>query len=496
MRLIDYVKLMRKIIFIILFLVVAVSAALAVDFSGSKDAIKRFCSAPGMTRAHVGFCVMDLETGEMKVAYCERDSFIPASVTKLVTSATTMKAQPDGFSFITTVACRGSVDDNGTLKGDLVVRASLDPTVESRFFKEHPSFIAGCLRAVKRCGIKKIEGRVVVDNTIYRENPVPDAWEDPDVAEDYGAGLFAMNYADNQALIKYDSTADSFRLLDVTPKCAFGALDNRVRVVAAKSVLKLRFFRKKNSETLRISGSMSRRTKPHTYRTTMSDAHRAFVNALTDSLTAHGVEVVGHEHERHHHEETIMFYSSPLLDDIVRSLLYRSDNMYAEAVLRGNSVGFDKTITRKHSLKKERHILKEWDVELSHVNLYDGSGLSQSNHFTPVFLASTLRAAYLDPKLGKRFSALLPVCGRDGTVRRLLKDTRLDGRIALKSGSMNAVQSYAGYFPADEPRYAVVLMANKFTCSHSDIRKLIETLLLGVLAEPSAEPPADESNES
>lgn len=492
MRLIDYVKLMRKIIFIILSLVVAVSAASAVDFSGSKDAIKRFCSAPGMTRAHVGFCVMDLETGEMKVAYCERDSFIPASVTKLVTSATTMKAQPDGFSFITTVACRGSVDDNGTLKGDLVVRASLDPTVESRFFKEHPSFIAGCLRAVKRCGIKKIEGRVVVDKTIYRENPVPDAWEDPDVAEDYGAGLFAMNYADNQALIKYDSTADSFRLLDVTPKCAFGALDNRVRVVAAKSVLKLRFFRKKNSETLRVSGSMSRRTKPHTYRTTMSDAHRAFVNALTDSLTAHGVEVVGREHERHHHEETIMFYSSPMLDDIVRSLLYRSDNMYAEAVLRGNSVGFDKAITRKHSLKKERHILKEWDVDLSNVNLYDGSGLSRSNHFTPVFLASTLRAAYLDPKLGKRFSALLPVCGCDGTVRRLLKDTRLDGRIALKSGSMNAVQSYAGYFPADEPRYAVVLMANKFTCSHSDIRKLIETLLLGVLAEP----PADESNES
>ncbi len=483
---------MRKFIFVILTIVAAVLTATAVDFSGSKDAIKRFCTARGMTRAHVGLCVMDLQTGELKVAYCERDSFIPASVTKLVTSATTMKAQPDGFSFITTVACCGSVDDNGTLKGDLVVRASLDPTVESRFFKEHPSFIAGCLRAVKRCGIKKIEGRVVVDNTIYRENPVPDAWEDPDVAEDYGAGLFALNYADNQALLKFETTADSFRLVDVTPKCAFGALDNRARIVSAKSAAGLRFFRKKNSETLRISGSMSRRNKPYTYRTTMSDAHRAFVNALTDSLAAHGVEVEGHNHERHHGEETIMFYSSPLLDDIVKSLLYRSDNMFAEAVLRGNSVGFNKTITRKHSLKKERHILKEWHVDLDHVNLYDGSGLSRSNHFTPIFLASTLRAAYLDPKLGKRFSALLPVCGRDGTVRRLLKDTRLDGRIALKSGSMNAVQSYAGYFPADEPRYAVVLMANKFTCSHSDIRKLIETLLLGVLAEP----PADESNES
>ena len=182
-----------------------------------------------------------------------------------------------------------------------------------------------------------------------------------------------------------------------------------------------------------------------------------------------------------------MVYSSPLLDDIVKSLLYRSDNMFAEAVLRANSVGFDKTITRKHSLKKERHILKDWHVDLSHVNLYDGSGLSRSNHFTPVFLASTLRAAYLDPKLGKRYSALLPVCGRNGTVRRLLCDTRLDGRIALKSGSMNAVQSYAGYFPADEPRYAVVLMANRFTCSHSDIRRLIELLLLDVFDEKSAD---------
>ena len=131
---------MRKYIFIILTCIVAVLTASAVDFSGSADAIKRFCSARGMKRAHVGLCVMDLQTGEMKVAYCERDSFIPASVTKLVTSATTMKAQPEGFSFITTVACRGRVVD-GTLKGDLVVRGSLDPTIESRFFKKHPSFI-------------------------------------------------------------------------------------------------------------------------------------------------------------------------------------------------------------------------------------------------------------------------------------------------------------------------------------------------------------------
>ena len=477
---------MRKYIFIILICIVAVLKASAVDFSGSADAIKRFCSARGMKRAHVGLCVMDLQTGEMKVAYCERDSFIPASVTKLVTSATTMKAQPEGFSFITTVACRGRVVD-GTLKGDLVVRGSLDPTIESRFFNKHPSFIEQCLRAVSRCGITKIEGRVVVDNTIYHENPVPDDWEDPDVAEDYGAGLFALNYADNQALLKFETTADHLCLVDVTPKCSFGALDNRVRIVGAKSATRLRFFRKKNSETLRITGSMPRQSKPYTYRSTMSDAHRAFVNALTDSLVAHGVEVGGHKHERHHHEETIMVYSSPLLDDIVKSLLYRSDNMFAEAVLRANSVGFDKTITRKHSLKKERHILKNWHVDLSHVNLYDGSGLSRSNHFTPVFLASTLRAAYLDPKLGKRYSALLPVCGRNGTVRRLLCDTRLDGRIALKSGSMNAVQSYAGYFPADEPRYAVVLMANRFTCSHSDIRRLIELLLLDVFDEKTAD---------
>lgn len=96
----------------------------------------------------------------------------------------------------------------------------------------------------------------------------------------------------------------------------------------------------------------------------------------------------------------ILSYESPVLPEILKSLLFRSDNMYAESVQRklGESIYGDPQ--REYGEKAVTKIVEQWGINMDKVTLYDGSGLSRTNRMTPLFLASVLRSAALDWQTG------------------------------------------------------------------------------------------------
>ena len=65
-------------------------------------------------------------------------------------------------------------------------------------------------------------------------------------------------------------------------------------------------------------------------------------------------------------------------------------------------------------------------------------------------------------------------------MKKLLRDTRLAGRIVLKSGSMKGVLCYAGYRIADDgrPTHAIVVMVNSHSCPTARLRNAIGDFLL------------------
>ena len=83
------------------------------------------------------------------------------------------------------------------------------------------------------------------------------------------------------------------------------------------------------------------------------------------------------------------------------------------------------------------------------------------------------------------YVSLFPKVGVDGTVKKLLCGTPLEGRLVLKSGSMKGVYCYAGYLIGDSglPTHTVVIMINGFTCSRAAVKKGIESFLLDRFAE-------------
>ena len=59
-------------------------------FSYAGMGISRFVSLPELRSASVGFCIMDIETGEIVSSYDSQRLLLPASALKLLTSATVL----------------------------------------------------------------------------------------------------------------------------------------------------------------------------------------------------------------------------------------------------------------------------------------------------------------------------------------------------------------------------------------------------------------------
>ncbi len=447
-----------------------------------NSAINRFVNSKAMTGATVGICVMDIQSGRTVASYNLERQLTPASVMKLVTSAAALKQFTQNYHFRTRLKITGQVDEDGVLNGDVIVEGSIDPTLDSKHFADRTTFVSAAVDNIKFWGIKAINGSIRAEEKIQPHNAVPKEWLDEDVAEDYGAGVHSLNYNDNLFSFIVDTSTGRAVVVDTVPHLSSLQIENRM-TVAKRGRFSPIIHRKKNSNKVTLSGALRRMNEPIEAITTMPHPAEGLCADLKETLEGEGIPV--REKSVHTDGETtqIMSYESPVLPEILRSLLYRSDNMYAESMQRklGEVVNGDPT--RENGAKMVTKIVKQWEISTDKVSLYDGSGLSRSNKLTPLFLASVLRSAARDWQTGDLFPTLVPRAGVDGTVRNLLKGTSLAGNIALKSGSMTGVRSYAGYFPATKPRYAVVLMTNNYHCNYEQLFVAIQQLMLGMFED-------------
>lgn len=450
--------------------------------SGSFDkAISRFCQSNAMRNAQVGICVVDLKSGEVVGESAMNEAITPASVMKIVTSATALKTLSEAYHFQTTVNYDGYIDHNGVLHGNLIVNGGMDPTMDSRHFPDQESFISGCISEMKRIGLTKIEGKIFIDESVSPDPAVPMQWEDADVVEYYGSGVHAINYLDNEFSLVVDLSGRRAAVIDTVPHLSELKIVNNVMIGGKAYSPSL--SRKKNSNVLYMGGNVRRQSEPVELWTTMPHPADALYNDLVETLAYEGITVENGTIDNRGVSYPLYTHLSPALPEIIKSLLTRSDNMYAEAVLRALALNDTTFATREMAVNCERRILEDWGIDTQSITIYDGSGLSRANNITPAFLANVLAHMANDEAYSELFPSLFPVAGENGTVKKLLKNSPLKGKMALKSGSMTGVQCYAGYYPAEHPQYAVVMMANKFRCTHDALKKAIETLFEGMFAD-------------
>lgn len=209
----------------------------------------------------------------------------------------------------------------------------------------------------------------------------------------------------------------------------------------------------------------------------VSNPAAVFDSKMKKTLAANGITLVGNEMPQTK-RKLLAEHISPPIDDIMRSCMRRSDNMFAEAFLRTYAKVNKQEATPAKGAQMEMDYWRRQGLDMKSVNVVDGSGLSRQNRLTAKFMGQMLEkmAGNVD------YVSYFPLAGQEGTLRSFLKSTDLDSYIALKTGSMNGIQCYAGY-KLDynfAPTHVVVVMINNMSAARASVRKEVEKMLLSI----------------
>jgi D-alanyl-D-alanine carboxypeptidase/D-alanyl-D-alanine-endopeptidase (penicillin-binding protein 4) len=105
-------------------------------------------------------------------------------------------------------------------------------------------------------------------------------------------------------------------------------------------------------------------------------------------------------------------------------------------------------------------------ISIPDLVIENGSGLSRSERITAAGLAAVLADAWRSP-YRPEFQASLPLSAVDGTLRRKFRDPEMEGRVRMKTGSLQGVSALAGYVTAASGRtYVAVIILNHPGAEH------------------------------
>lgn len=218
-------------------------------------------------------------------------------------------------------------------------------------------------------------------------------------------------------------------------------------------------------------------------KSSVKDPAGVFAARLRSRLAMNGIPVDQLVIDPGRHRELLLRHRSLPIDEIMRSCMMRSDNQFAEALLRTLSRQSDGDGSTANGAETELKYWRKHRAPVDGVKIVDGSGLSRTNRMTARFMSHLLGEMSSDPW----YASFFPLAGQEGTLRKFMAGTPLEGYLAMKTGSMRGIQCYAGYLLDDDyaPTHSIVVMFNNMS-NRADSRAALADLLSALFIPDAA----------
>ncbi len=461
-------------------------------FSFSQSALEQFVNHPALKHASVGVSVTDLETGRSILSHNVDQSLTPASVLKVVTTATALEILGEQFRYKTEVA----LDSNDPTR--ILVIGSGDPTLGSEAFGDHPeTFFTVAADALRKALPSDREYSIYVVDDLFGYNGISPEWTWIDMGNYYAAGAYGISIFDNSYKLFFDTTDRNScpKILRTEPEMKLLAFRNELTLNTTGRDNGYIYGVPFSNERI-LRGNIPEGRKAFSIKGDIPDPGLLLGETLATYLRAAGIQVKKVETAREdylsgvcgsdqsvHYRKGKVFLTqvSPPLKDIIREVNVESNNHYAEHLIRTLGVKNRRNMEKDALEAGIAAILDIWKskgLEVSSLQMHDGCGLAPQNAVSPQLLTDLLVYMHTRSNHAPLFFNSLPKAGQEGTLASFLKNTRLSGRIAAKSGSIGGVQCYAGYLIDGNKKYAFTVMVNKFNGTRPQVRSAIEQLLL------------------
>lgn len=463
--------------------------------------VETFQASPAARFGTVALSVRRVRDGEEVIGYNARQSLPSASTLKLITTATAMLVLGASYSYTTALEYDGTIKDS-VLTGSLYIRGTGDPSLGSWRFPNYydlPTLLTSWSKAVRAAGIRRIQGTVVGDASLYTDLTTPDTWPFGDLGNYYGTSLSALTINENLYRVFFrpgKSIGDPASVVRTDPILPYLSFRNTVTTDAANTGDQVNIYGAPFQNQQWLTGKVPLGEPANEFSVKGALPDPAFFAAyqLQEQLLRDAIPISGPPLSvggglpaslpSTGPRTVLSQHRSPSLTELIQQTNFQSINLYAEALLRTTALTLDKTVrSTDASLATVAAFWKNKGVNLDGFRIRDGSGLSAVGALTADNMTGILSAMGRE-KVFPSFMETIPVVGQTGTVRSLARGTPAAGRIRAKSGSIEGVRAYAGYFMTDDgERMSFCLLINKFTPNQKrTVTSEIEKILVKMVA--------------
>jgi len=449
---------------------------------------------PAVSRGLISARIDSLRTGETIYAKNADKLVMPASNMKIVTMTVAAEKLGWNFTYETRLEATGTITD-GILNGDLVVVGGGDPTILTNDGGPAPLF-AEWAAALRKAGIKRVNGRIIGDDSYFDDETLGMGWSWDDMVFGYSAPISGLSYNENQVVARITPGAkpgDPAKV-ELSPAAGHGlALTSQVvtqaRPADAAPDARLRaavsFDRLFGQNTLVVRGTIPVGIAPAVQTVSVNNPTLFFVESLRLGLLDSGIIVRDGAFDLDDittpiagTRSVIAERTSPPLSLIGPYFMKESQNFIAETLFKtlGKVVKGEGTAEAAHAVVTET--LTSWGIPADSIVMRDGSGLSRYNYVTTNSIVTMLTHMWKNDALRGPFAAALPVAAHDGTLSSRMKNTWLDSHVQAKTGTISNVRSLSGYLETKSgERIVFSIIGNHFTVPSSQIDAIAEKAL-------------------
>jgi PBP4 family serine-type D-alanyl-D-alanine carboxypeptidase len=376
------------------------------------------------------------------------DQFVPASAVKVLIAGSAFAALGAEHRFRTRVHRTGPVR-HGVLDGDLVLVAGGDLVLGPRSrphgqvavpYPDHtygsatdliPGDPLQQLRALAgqvRCrGIRRVEGRIVVDASLFREGR-------EDIANGNDAiPVSPMMLNDNvvDVVVTPGPAAGTPAELRISPRTSYVSVQGDVMTIPAGQAPRPWTFTRTatnpdGSHTVRLTGDVVAGGQPVVRPYYVPDPVRFAEVAFAQALDEAGVGIVGAPTApaaRH----LVAEHVSPALAELSKVMLKLSSNVHTVyfPYLVGAVAGHDPVTAKATGVGLQRELFAQAGLDPAESD----DGVYSPNFFVQ-FLDYLVRQPYFDA-----YYRAMPILGRDGTLADVTPDSPAAGHVYAKTGT-------------------------------------------------------------
>jgi len=411
--------------------------------------------------ALTSLCVLDANTGKILFAKNEQIGLATASTLKTITAASAFSILGKDFQYQTSLGYSGSIMADGTLKGNLIITGSGDPTLGSwRYQNKENAVLLQWVAAIKAAGIKKIDGSIIGDDRIFGSQTTPEGWVWQDIGNYYGAGTSGLAWRENQFHIYLrpgSNTSAAVTVVKTLPAMPYIQIKNELKTGGSGTGDRTYAFLPPYANLAYLRGTWGIGIAKSSISVALPDPAFDCAYRLQDTLKRLGIETSQQATTARLMElnslsipaitQKINTITSPTLSEITYWFLKKSVNLYGETLLKTIALKTGKAATTAKGVETEVNLWSEKGIDKSALNIIDGSGLSPGNRITTSAMAGILFQIQKESWFADFYKALPDYNG-----------------MKIKSGTINDVSAFAGYHTDTAGnKYIIVININNYS---------------------------------